>query len=137
MTNQKTRQTATALGILFALFIGLGASPALAQDKEPPPLNRKLAARLIADFYEIGVSEVKIAYILDGKLRKEGFLTEVGAEVTFIRPVVQNGRRRRLVHCLTFQHDRELGWFLREIIRKEGRDYIDICSEFQGRSRVE
>ncbi|MGI9239799.1 MAG: hypothetical protein ACR2RV_03300, partial [Verrucomicrobiales bacterium] len=132
MTNQKSSQTAILI-ILVALVVGLGANPALAQDKEPQPLTRKLATRLIADFYEIGISEVKIAYILDGKLRKEGFLTEFGAEATFIRPVVQNGRRRRLMHCLTFQHDEELGWFLREIIREEGRDYIDICSEYQGR----
>ena len=63
MMNQRSSQTAAILSILVALVVGLGATPARAQDKEPQPLTRKLATRLIADFYEIGLSEVKIAYI--------------------------------------------------------------------------
>jgi len=137
MTNQKSNQAIATLALLIALCLSLGPSSAQAQDQVPRPLNRKLATQLIADFFEIGESEVKIAYILDGKLKREGFETEFGAEVTYIRPVIEDGRRRRLVQYITFQHDERLGWFLREIIRKDGRDYIDICSELEGRIRIE
>ena len=105
--------------------------------EKPVPLGRTLAAQLIADFYEIGNKEVTVAYILDGKLKKEGFETDIGAEVTFIRPTVQDGKRRRLVHSIRFQHDKELGWFLRAIVKEDGRSFIDICSEHKGRIRIE
>jgi hypothetical protein len=133
----QSKQIAAAFSILVALALGLGSARAQAQTEEPAPLNRRLATQLIADFYEIGESEVKIAYIVDGKLKTDGFETERGAEVTYIRPVIQDGRRRRLVQRITFLHDVELGWFLRAIIQDDGRDYIDICSEFQGRIRIE
>ncbi len=58
----------------------------------------------------------------------------VGAEVTYIRPVIEDGRRRRLVQYITFQHDAELGWFLGRSSKKDGRDYIDICSELKAGS---
>ena len=128
---------AATLSTILLIALSLGLTPARAQDDVPRPLSRKLATKLIADFYEIGENEVRIAYIIDGKSKREGFESAVGAEVTFIRPVVQDGRRRRLVQFITFHHDRELGWFLRVIIQDEGRDYIDICSEHQGRIRIE
>lgn len=135
MKHQTSR--AAALSTILLIALSLGLTQARAQDNAPRPLSRKLATKLIADFYEIGENEVRIAYVIDGKLKREGFESSVGAEVTFIRPVVQDGRRRRLVQFITFHHDHELGWFLREIIQDDGRDYIDICSELQGRIRIE
>ncbi len=106
------------------------------QEEKPKALTRALATHLIAEFYEIGESEVKVAYILNGKLKKDGFETNIGAEVTFLRPVVEDGRRRRAVHSIRFQHDKELGWFLKAIMEEGGHTFIDICSETQGRIRL-
>ncbi|MFT4549526.1 MAG: hypothetical protein ACI8XO_003679 [Verrucomicrobiales bacterium] len=135
MMKQHTNHALATLVLFVALALGL--HPAAAQDEEPKPITRVLAAKLIADFYEIGTSEVKVAYILHGKLRKEGFEADRAAEVTFIRPVVSEGRRRRAVHSIRFQHDDQLGWFLKAVVEQNGRTYIDICSETEGRIRIE
>lgn len=136
MRNQASKIAACLLVLFAAITIGQ-ADPEGIEQPKIKPLNRKLAAHLIADFYEIGKNEVTVAYILHGKLKKDGFETDIGAEVTFIRPVVAKGLRRRLVHTIRFQHDKELGWFLRAIIQEDGRSYIDVCSETKGRIRIE
>jgi hypothetical protein len=131
MTNTRIR-SAAILCLLAAFSIGL----AQAQD-EPDPLNRKLATRLIAEFFEIGESEIRLAYIIEGKVKRKDFETDRGAEVVYIRAVIEEGRRRRLVQNIRFLHDRVLGWFLQEIVQENGRNYIDICSEYEGRIRIE
>lgn len=125
----------TMLASLAALLCGIG--DARAQVEDPQPLNRKLAAQLIADFYEIGEKEITIAFILEGKSTKSGFEPKYGAEVTFILGIVESGRRTRVVRNIRFQHDRALGWFLKEAREDKGREFIDICSETQGRIRIE
>ena len=131
--------------ILFTLLMTYGllnavpdtdGSRSSIQEEKPQALTRALATHLIAEFYEIGESEVTVAYILNGKLKKDGFETDIGAEVTFIRPVVEEGRRRRAVHSIRFQHDKQLGWFLKAIMEEGGHTFIDICSETQGRVRL-
>ena len=74
---------------------------------------------------------------LPGKIKKDRFESNRGAEVTYLTYVIEDGRRRRLVQTIRFQHDERLGWFLQLIIRKDGREYIEICSEHQGRIRIE
>ncbi len=133
--KEKTSQLLAAI-LLFAALLA-SAGNVQAQDEEPKPITRKLATKLIADFYEIGTNEVKVAYILHGKLKKDAFETDRGAEVTFIRPVVSEGRRRRAIHSIRFQHDDQLGWFLKAVVEENGRTYLDICSETQGRIRIE
>ena len=141
MSNHLSHSAAILLTVLFTLG-SVQAVPdtdlttTSTQEEKPKPLSRALATHLIAEFYELGKTEVKIAYILEGKLQKDGFETSIGAEVTFLRPVVDEGRRRRAVHSIRFQHDKELGWFLRAIVKEDGHTYIDICSETQGRIRL-
>lgn len=134
---RKYASSFTACIIVLIAAIAIGQADPYATRGKPDTLGRTLATQLIADFYEIGENEVKIAYIINGKLKKDGFESDIGAEVTFIRPVVDNGRRRRAVHSIHFQHDKELGWFLRAIVQEDGRGFIDICSEKKGRIRIE
>ena len=135
MTMQKPRPAGMLLAFIATAALAFGDDAAASE--KPKPLTRELAQHLIAEFFEMGKTEIRIAFILDGKIKKEGFETDVGAEVTFIRPVVEESRRRRAVHSIQFQHDRALGWFLKAVVRENGRTFIDICSETQGRIRIE
>lgn len=125
------------LVLVLIAMLSICSSHAQIEPESPAPLDRKLATRLIADFYDMGVNDIRIAYILDGRSSKRGFEAKVGAEATFILPVVEDGRRRRVIRSLQFQYDSTLGWFLQESIKENGREYVDICSEHQGRIRIE
>jgi len=135
--NRRSNRPISAIATLLAVVaIAFGTTAAQAQ-REPLPLSRELAMKLIADFYEVGVGEIKIAFLLEGSMKKGTFETKRAFEVTFIRSLVADGRRTRRVQTLKFLHDKELGWFLSENFDQNGRTYIDICSEHKGRIRIE
>lgn len=138
MTNLRPSSSALSQRIAACLiFLACATGAARAQAVDPPALDRKVASRLIADFYEIGQNEITIAFVLDGKTGKAGFEAKFAAEVTFVQTVVAGGRRTREVRSIVFHHDAALGWFLKAVASDKGREYIDICSEHQGRLRIE
>lgn len=110
------------LGLIFAIS-------AHAQD-----LDRKLAAKLIAEANQIRETEVTVGPLQIAERRMDQSTTVTGAVcVTFIAPVIKNGGRRRTVQTRTFFYDPEWGWYLFALEEDRGGDVIDVVSQHKGR----
>jgi len=118
------RKTSLAL---FALFLSSFAAQA-------EPLDRTVAAKLIAEAEQIRVNEVVV-----GPLQKvhrqidQQTTATTGVCATFIAPKVSDGIRRRMVQYRTFYYDADWGWYLYAVTSARGGDKIDVVSQHKGR----
>ena len=115
---------------LFVVLVGfLFVNVAVSQE-----LKRDVAAKLISEANQVRSSEVTVGpmHSVDRKLDESTTLLN-GVCVTFIAPVIDEGRRRRLSQTRTFFYDEEWGWYLYAVEEGRGGDQIDIVSEKKGR----
>ena len=112
---------------LFALFLSSLAAQA-------EPLDRTIAAKLIAEAEQIRVNEVVVGPMqqVHRQIDRQTTSTD-GICATFIAPKVTDGIRRRIVQYRTFYYDADWGWYLYAITPERGGDKIDVVSQHKGR----
>lgn len=117
--------------MVVSLFLWAGLAGA--QDGRPR-LERPLVAKLIAEANQIRESEVTVGPMqaVQEEIGK-ALTTTNGVCVTFIAPVIADGRRVRRVQKRLFYHDEEWGWYLFAIEGFRGGEGIDLVSELKGR----
>lgn len=99
-----------------------------------PPLERELAAKLVALANRVRVDEVTVGPMQKVQEHVSRTWTATGGIcVTFIAPVFDEGRRVREVQKRVLFHDVDWGWYLFSIEDLRGGGGIDIVSEHKGR----
>lgn len=116
--------------VVFLFFM---ADLAGAQEGRPR-LARALVAKLIAEANQIRESEVTVGPMQAVQEEVGKALTTTdGVCVTFVAPVIEDGRRVRRVQRRLFYHDEDWGWYLFAIEGFRGGEGIDLVSERKGR----
>lgn len=117
--------------VVVLLFLMVGLSGA---QEGRPRLVRSLVAKLIAEANQIRESEVTVGPMqaVQEEIGK-ALTTTDGVCVTFVAPVIEDGRRVRRVQKRLFYHDEDWGWYLFAIEGFRGGEGIDLVSERKGR----
>jgi len=99
-----------------------------------PKLERELVAKLIAVANQVRANEVTVGPMqaVDEKIGPTSVATG-GLCVTFIAPVIEEGRRVRQVQKRFFYYDDDWGWYLFAIETLRGGEGVDVVSEREGR----
>ena len=127
----------TSFDRVFVALFGFVVLFASVAEAAIPPLERAVAAKLIAEANQIRENEVTVGPMQTAERKVADSTTVTGGIcVTFIAPKIENGGRRRIVQTRTFFYDEEWGWYLfaTEVIR--GGEAIDVVSQFKGRMQL-
>ena len=128
----KTRKL--VIGLVFSMILA-GSGVVLGQETKVP--SDQLIVKLLTLESERLPSDYRVAIVLPGEMRgRAGFVAEKVAKVTFVGPVIEDGRKVRRVCDEQFYWNADYGWFHYEIGEDRRGAVVWVWSELRGEVEV-